>query len=457
MKVLSRVRVEVVLRGVLAGALLGSTVALGQGEGLGHVRAEAPVYAPSTTISDPAELLPIQVNGGWGYVDRRGVVVVPPNRGWTDYFYTAGQESSGRRGGQQYWWARVVKGERTKWFWTRRTKGKLNATSMKGEAGLERNFDRMIDRRYVMRVQENGRERFGLGVFGEQRGDVTLYDGLLRPQDNMIAFRTSGKCGFLDRNGKVAIEPRFALVRSFHDGLAAVRLTEEEGGGWGYIDKRGQLRFHDQRGELEEARSFAGGQAAVKAGGKWGFVGKSFRVAVKPRYEEVRDFYGGCAAVKRDGAWGYVDRSGKEFAWGFEEAFDFEDPARMTGADAGLSEGKLALAKQGGLYGYIDRRGKWQIEPRFVSALPFFRGAARVAAGPDSFGYIDPRGKVLWDPRQAQLHGIAGWELPPPRAAFWIGLPTAGAQVAEPYAMEYEVEDRLPRQQPFVNELGVGH
>ncbi len=52
-----------------------------------------------------------------------------------------------------------------------------------------------------------------------------------------VRRETDGKWGFMDRRGKIVVEPRFSQVRSFSNGLAEV--WEEEPGRSGYIDNTG--------------------------------------------------------------------------------------------------------------------------------------------------------------------------------------------------------------------------
>jgi hypothetical protein len=51
-----------------------------------------------------------------------------------------------------------------------------------------------------------------------------------------IKMAGSGKNGYIDKAGKVVIEPRFDVVGEFSEGLAVVSI----GGKWGYIDKTGK-------------------------------------------------------------------------------------------------------------------------------------------------------------------------------------------------------------------------
>ena len=45
------------------------------------------------------------------------------------------------------------------------------------------------------------------------------------------------KYGYIDKSGKVVIEPQFDYVRDFSEGLAVV----EKDGKWGVIDKNGKV------------------------------------------------------------------------------------------------------------------------------------------------------------------------------------------------------------------------
>ena len=88
------------------------------------------------------------------------------------------------------------------------------------------------------------------------------------------------------RTGRFAIAPRFEGAESFAEGLAAVRL----GGKWGFVDKHGRMvippRFNPDQPEYRAG--FSGGLAPVNftAGGmgaKWGFIDATGAMAIEPR------------------------------------------------------------------------------------------------------------------------------------------------------------------------------
>ncbi len=87
-------------------------------------------------------------------------------------------------------------------------------------------------------------------------------------------------------------------------GLARVKVS----GKWGYIDRSGRIVINPQ---FEEAGDFAQGLAPVKMGGKWGYIDRSGRIVINPQFEEAGGFTEGLARVKVGGKWGYVDGKGQ--------------------------------------------------------------------------------------------------------------------------------------------------
>jgi len=66
-----------------------------------------------------------------------------------------------------------------------------------------------------------------------------------RRVDNRIPLRflfkqngENGKYGYLDRNGKIVIEPKFKSARLFYEGFATVEIAEDE---YAVIDVNGKI------------------------------------------------------------------------------------------------------------------------------------------------------------------------------------------------------------------------
>ena len=69
--------------------------------------------------------------------------------------------------------------------------------------------------------------------------------------------KMASKYGFIDKSGKVVIEPQFDNAEPFSEGLACV----EKDGKWGFIDKSGKMVIEPQ---FDGASDFSEGLAKVK-------------------------------------------------------------------------------------------------------------------------------------------------------------------------------------------------
>lgn len=82
-------------------------------------------------------------------------------------------------------------------------------------------------------------------------------------------IRRGKKWGYMDRTGKVIIEPQFDYESDFFHGLARVLKN----GQWGYINEKGQevIPF-----TFDSALDFIGEIAPVRVGKKWGYINELF-------------------------------------------------------------------------------------------------------------------------------------------------------------------------------------
>ena len=116
---------------------------------------------------------------------------------------------------------------------------------------------------------------------------------------------------------------KYDSVESFYEGLAKVKLGDDETGKYGYVDTTGKevvpLKY-------DYTESFSGGLAGVRLNGKWGFVDKTGKEVVPVKYDSVNKFEDGLAQVKLNGKWwfisnkhGHIDKTGHEY-WDMTEA-----------------------------------------------------------------------------------------------------------------------------------------
>jgi WG containing repeat len=133
---------------------------------------------------------------------------------------------------------------------------------------------------------------------------------------------------------------------------------------------------------VEDAQPFFDEVAAIKVGGRWGFIDKTGRMVIPPQFAETYGF-AGLAPVKVDGRWGFIDKTGRMVI-----------PAQFDNAKG--FAGGLAAVQVGDRWGYIDRAGQMVIPPQFQSADSIYDRLTSAKLD-DRWVYIDRTGRVVID------------------------------------------------------------
>ncbi|HSP05744.1 MAG TPA: WG repeat-containing protein, partial [Acidobacteriota bacterium] len=186
--------------------------------------------------------------------------------------------------------------------------------------------------------------------------------------------------GFLDTAGKMAIAPLYEDARPFSTGYAAVRVNKK----WGYINKTGKMVIQPQ---FDAAGPFSEGLAQIQIGTKMGYIDETGTMVIEPRFEldtqqedpdeEIEmtgKFVDGLACVRfavgpeSNGGWGFIDKTGK-----------FAIPPRYENADM-FAEG-LASVQYKGKWGFVDPKGNLVIPAKYDSVKRFSEGLAMVEGG----------------------------------------------------------------------------
>lgn len=161
------------------------------------------------------------------------------------------------------------------------------------------------------------------------------------------------KFTFVERNGSL-LKQRFDGAKKFSEGLAPV----SKGNKWGYINKSGRLVVEPR---FDDAWPFSGGRARVRQGELYGFIDERGKLIVPARFGYAADFAEGLAPVGRwdeeEGVhddFHYIDGDGRTAIPGpFRVASHFFK---------GLAHVKLKRAEEvegrAGPYAYIDAKGK---------------------------------------------------------------------------------------------------
>lgn len=207
--------------------------------------------------------------------------------------------------------------------------------------------------------------------------------------EGLAAVKVKNNWGFIDKTGKLVIEPQFNPGQAqngptFSEGLAAVNFQQGVAIGnalWGFIDKKGNVVINPQfMSDYDSPPSFLEGLARIKVDFKYGFIDKAGRMAITPRFDSAGWFSGGLAVVKIDDKYGYINKIGTLV---IKPIYD------SAGA---FSEG-LATVTLNGKSGFIDSAGRLVVKPSLDSIGGFSEGLAPYAV--KNFSHSDARGKPI--------------------------------------------------------------
>ena len=180
------------------------------------------------------------------------------------------------------------------------------------------------------------------------------YEMVLPFTNGMAAVKEKGKWGFIDQNGQLAIPTLLSYASPFSEGLAGVSL----GKGLLFIEKSGARVFQlpDPAGPVG---SFSEGLAAALLPEE-GAVRIGLRCVECKADLKALSYGDTCpkcgAAIEPRALWGYVDRTGKRIVSPrFSAALPFKDHL------AAVREGEEADAR----WGFIDGNGSLVIPCRF--------------------------------------------------------------------------------------------
>jgi hypothetical protein len=132
----------------------------------------------------------------------------------------------------------------------------------------------------------------------------------------------------------------------------------------------------------------------VYAQDKFGYIDKTGKMVIKPRFDAAGPFEGGLATIEIGGKQMTIDTQGR--------------PSRrrrqpVASQPAAPSAGAPRPIKIGDRYGYRDKTGMIVIDPLFDEAGEFISGLARMKVD-GKLGCIDTQGRVVVEPQWDQLH-----------------------------------------------------
>jgi hypothetical protein len=272
----------------------------------------------------------------------------------------------------------------------------------------------------------------------------------------LIPIKNGKEFQFIDKEGKIIINPQFSDASIFRNGLALVKTTGEDPK-YGFIAEDGKFIINanyksatifnenlawvvtennapcaiNQKGEIiitlqdaETVNIFKEGLALFSimdsSGEKFGFIDNAGKTSINPQFDGAGNFSNGfCAVENKDNKWGFINHKGEVVInYQFDEAEIFINGKAIvtSGNKKGLidSEGKYVinpqyskiiqdddklLIKLESKWGWADLDGKIIINPQFTEAYPFNKQRLAAVKIGNTWGYIDLEGKTVINPQ----------------------------------------------------------
>jgi DNA-binding transcriptional regulator/RsmH inhibitor MraZ len=245
--------------------------------------------------------------GEWGYIDKTGKLVIPMK------FTHAEDFSEGL--------AAVNLGDSDHGAFIDHTGKTIFEVPLDVTVGFHEGLAGVLLRGTVAYYDRTGRKIPISTAYGPKSSSFS---------EGLLPIEVKDKWGYVDRAGKIVIEPKFEDGESFREGLAPVKVRGEvvwcppDSSGnrsgssmmWGYIDKTGRIVIPQV---FNYAEPFSEGLAAVSKCDEAYFIDKTGKQVISGKFRETSSFSGGLARVSVlvNGALldAYVDKTGR-IVWG---------------------------------------------------------------------------------------------------------------------------------------------
>ncbi len=168
-----------------------------------------------------------------------------------------------------------------------------------------------------------------------------IFESVGNFHEGLAPVKINHKWGFIDKTGKVVVEPQFNFWQaqfnsSFSDGLVAVNFSsgKDENSNvdgnnvskllWGFADKKGNLvippifmgdyyrppYFSEGMASVMASSLFPNSQTLLSVSAKYGYIDKKGEFLIEPVFDQAYRFVGGLAIVEVDGKFGFINTKG---------------------------------------------------------------------------------------------------------------------------------------------------
>ncbi|MDQ3017934.1 MAG: WG repeat-containing protein [Bacteroidota bacterium] len=327
----------------------------------------------------PVALYPVQIKEKWGYMNRRGDIIITPQFDIAEDFYD-GIAKAG-----------ILTGDHLVYGFI----------DTKGQWVIQPQYHRCGLFSEGMCAVEND-EKFGFINNGGQVVIPLQFKDAGMFTEGLAAVKQNGWTRFIDKSGTIVFDKKYTCsVRypRFVDGRAPVFGPDEK---TGFIDSTGNFVIENKfesASPFKEDKAWAMLEIRDKTAAdtltiKGGFINISGQFLIMPQYDFGWDFCEGYATVwtrsedKKQKIWKVIDAKGDVV---------LDDLLYVTVGS--LNEGFIPVQNAELKWGFINIKGEVVIEPQFSGINHFKNGLARMETGPDFKQkpvYINPSGNIVW-------------------------------------------------------------
>lgn len=221
--------------------------------------------------------------------------------------------------------------------------------------------------------------------FKDSSGKIIIpakYESVSKVDNYYYSVKSNDKYGIIDNHGKEIIKLKFKFINKISENIFSVMNDNYK---VGIIDSNGKEILSITNNSLHFlplSEDVYITMTTTWSDGKFGFIDKSGKEIVAPKYENLRPCSEGIIAGKLKDKWGFIKKNGEEII-----------PFIYTGDVQSFSEG-LAVVGLDQKYGFIDKSGKVVIPIIYDSAKSFYKGLAIVRLN-DKYLMIDKNGKAI--------------------------------------------------------------
>lgn len=249
-----------------------------------------------------------------GFIDKSGVVVIEPQFKYAGHFCEGlsrvlfAVESKHR-----YW---------EKWGFIDKTGQLIIETDYEHLCSFSEGIAVGVKQDKFFFLDKTGKETFSFSGDDfeiDHWSDTKFSHGLI-----VVCDSRTGKCGFMDRNGKLVIEPKFNNAANFSEGLARVAIIENDKEYLGFINLEGEFEI-DPKFDIDwdfrrNATDFSEGLASLIDGPlmmekeqSFIFINKAGEIVLHTDFFRAEPFHEGLSVVwdHQTDRCGYIDKTGE--------------------------------------------------------------------------------------------------------------------------------------------------